>query len=225
MPKKNCYQLPEAVGSGLQTLIDQWDTNHDGQIDYPEFLAMMRANNEVLFLRRCRSSVMRSGPGCPSKVCNTWVHVDIPWLPHAGVGRCVHIPPSQEFHDDLRLMPPATASNAAVYWHECGVGVASLGAGRSLDCGGCSHMARLCHCLHQVLLKDFVFWQALQYQTLSCWLRHIFHSAECNPAMVCYPCKLLLQSDSAFRARAPQSLRHKGDACRCAAHWQMHVRE
>ena len=33
---------------GAQTLIDQWDTNHDGQIDYPEFLAMMRANNEVL---------------------------------------------------------------------------------------------------------------------------------------------------------------------------------
>ena len=123
MPKKNCYQLPEAVGSGLQTLIDQWDTNHDGQIDYPEFLAMMRANNEVLFLRRCRSSVMRSGPGCPSKVCNTWVHVDIPWLPHAGVGRCVHIPPSQEFHDDLRLMPqprrqmqPSTGMSVVLVW-------------------------------------------------------------------------------------------------------------
>ncbi len=28
--------------------MDQYDTNHDGQIDYPEFLAMMRAQNEEL---------------------------------------------------------------------------------------------------------------------------------------------------------------------------------
>lgn len=46
----------------LQVLIDQYDTNHDGQIDYPEFLAMMRAQNEELvqastYLRR-RSSTM-----------------------------------------------------------------------------------------------------------------------------------------------------------------------
>ena len=45
-----------------QVLMEQYDTNHDGQIDYPEFLAMMRANNEELvaastYLRR-RSSTM-----------------------------------------------------------------------------------------------------------------------------------------------------------------------
>jgi hypothetical protein len=44
-----------------QSLIDQFDTNHDGEIDYPEFLAMMRANNDGLkaastYLRR-RSGV------------------------------------------------------------------------------------------------------------------------------------------------------------------------
>lgn len=45
----------------LQNMIDQFDTNHDGEIDYQEFLAMMRADNEDLkaasnYLRR-RSSV------------------------------------------------------------------------------------------------------------------------------------------------------------------------
>ena len=49
-----CRSLGETGGltswccAGRQVLMDQYDTNHDGQIDYPEFLAMMRAQNEEL---------------------------------------------------------------------------------------------------------------------------------------------------------------------------------
>ncbi len=35
-----------------QTMIQTFDTDKDGEIDYPEFLAMMRANNKELQARR-----------------------------------------------------------------------------------------------------------------------------------------------------------------------------
>ena len=34
--------------SCLQELFDQYDLDHSGEIEYPEFLAMMRADNEDL---------------------------------------------------------------------------------------------------------------------------------------------------------------------------------
>ena len=36
-----------------QQMIETFDTNKDGEIDYPEFLAMMRANNKGLQARTC----------------------------------------------------------------------------------------------------------------------------------------------------------------------------
>ncbi len=36
-----------------QQMIETFDTNKDGEIDYPEFLAMMRANNKDLQARAC----------------------------------------------------------------------------------------------------------------------------------------------------------------------------
>ena len=36
-----------------QQMIETFDTNKDGEIDYPEFLAMMRANNKDLQARTC----------------------------------------------------------------------------------------------------------------------------------------------------------------------------
>ena len=38
-----------------QQMIETFDTNKDGEIDYPEFLAMMRANNKDLQARACLS--------------------------------------------------------------------------------------------------------------------------------------------------------------------------
>ena len=57
-----CYWLQDAfltdcnlrlcVRAGQQ-MIETFDTNKDGEIDYPEFLAMMRANNKDLQARVC----------------------------------------------------------------------------------------------------------------------------------------------------------------------------
>ncbi|CAL8466924.1 g6460 [Coccomyxa elongata] len=44
----------------VERLIDEYDTNHDGEIDYPEFLAMMRANNDGL---RAASTYLRRRSG------------------------------------------------------------------------------------------------------------------------------------------------------------------
>ena len=43
-----------------QQMIETFDTNKDGEIDYPEFLAMMRANNKDLQARACLTLSPRS---------------------------------------------------------------------------------------------------------------------------------------------------------------------
>lgn len=42
-----------------QQMIETFDTNKDGEIDYPEFLAMMRANNKDLQARTCLNPSFR----------------------------------------------------------------------------------------------------------------------------------------------------------------------
>ena len=43
-----CTPVPDMLCIPLQELFDQYDVDHSGEIDYPEFLAMMRAENEEL---------------------------------------------------------------------------------------------------------------------------------------------------------------------------------
>lgn len=61
------------VWGAAQQMIETFDTNKDGEIDYPEFLAMMRANNKDLQARTCllipSTSALQPFLGCPSKAC------------------------------------------------------------------------------------------------------------------------------------------------------------
>ena len=47
-----------------QQMIETFDTNKDGEIDYPEFLAMMRANNKDLQARTCLNPFSRHSASC-----------------------------------------------------------------------------------------------------------------------------------------------------------------
>ncbi len=55
-----------------QTMIEQFDTDKNGEIDYPEFLAMMRANNKDL-QARVPLHCLRPGWLCALLgSCQTW---------------------------------------------------------------------------------------------------------------------------------------------------------